>query len=611
MNRFESVTAGTASHSTWLPNDGNQVAGYKPLRWLMALLLVAFVAGCGNGGGGRDPILGGSASVLQGLVSIKVTPPTASIPVSGTQKYTATGTYNDGSSKDVTASSIWTSSTAGATVGPNTGLATGVTANVVPVVITAAFGGKTATANLTVNAATSVSFVVKPTTASIPVSGTQQFNAIQTFSDGTTQDRTTTSAAGTASWSTSGLSAANASVGAATGLALGVTVTPLGQPVVINAAFTPLVGPVLIATPATLAVTNATVVSIQVTPALASIAKGTNQNYQATAILSDGTTNNVTANPLTTWTATDVGAPLISPVASVGLHTGVAAGLNLGQSDIRAAFGGKTSPAGGAILTVTAAAPGPGPAGLVDLGTASTYGIMATTAMTLSNPATSHIYGDVGLLTTDAFTGFSFDVAPPTLISPISIFVTGQTTSLTYNSNNHGAMVTAFNDLNAAWVNNSPTIKPAPATPPTGALPAGGTFTAANQDLTGMLLGPGIYASSIPTDTLALSNGKGPLVLDAGGNANAVFIFQASDITTTSGGSVILRNGAQSKNVYWVLAKTATIGLGSVFQGTILAGNVVTLDLGASVEGRVLAGAGLAVPADGALTINGGVVTVP
>jgi hypothetical protein len=62
MNRFESVTDGTASHSTWLPKNGNQVAGYKPLRWLMALLLVAFVAGCGNGGGGRDPILGGSIS---------------------------------------------------------------------------------------------------------------------------------------------------------------------------------------------------------------------------------------------------------------------------------------------------------------------------------------------------------------------------------------------------------------------------------------------------------------------------------------------------------------------------------------------------------------------
>src|SRR5450830_1311352 len=117
MNRFESVTAGTASHSTWLPNDGNQVAGYKPLRWLTALLLVAFVAGCGNGGGGRDPILGGSASVLQGLVSIKVTPVGASIPVSGTQQYTATGTYNDGSSKDVTASSNWTATDVAPAVG--------------------------------------------------------------------------------------------------------------------------------------------------------------------------------------------------------------------------------------------------------------------------------------------------------------------------------------------------------------------------------------------------------------------------------------------------------------------------------------------------------------
>ena len=66
MNRFESVTGGTTRHSTWLPagellaghpNDGNLVAGYKLLMWFMALLLVAFVAGCGNGGG--SPILGG------------------------------------------------------------------------------------------------------------------------------------------------------------------------------------------------------------------------------------------------------------------------------------------------------------------------------------------------------------------------------------------------------------------------------------------------------------------------------------------------------------------------------------------------------------------------
>ena len=55
MNKFESVTDKTASHSTRLPNDGNQVAGYKPLMWIMALLLAAVVAGCGGGGGNGAP----------------------------------------------------------------------------------------------------------------------------------------------------------------------------------------------------------------------------------------------------------------------------------------------------------------------------------------------------------------------------------------------------------------------------------------------------------------------------------------------------------------------------------------------------------------------------
>ncbi|OIQ92504.1 hypothetical protein GALL_255770 [mine drainage metagenome] len=48
MNRFESVT--------------------RPLKWLMALLLVAIAAGCGGGGGGRSPILG-----VGGIVAIAPT----------------------------------------------------------------------------------------------------------------------------------------------------------------------------------------------------------------------------------------------------------------------------------------------------------------------------------------------------------------------------------------------------------------------------------------------------------------------------------------------------------------------------------------------------------
>lgn len=64
MNRFENVTGGTISHSTRLSKNDSKLAGYNPLMWLMALLLTAFVTGCGDGG---DPILGGGgAGVILG-----------------------------------------------------------------------------------------------------------------------------------------------------------------------------------------------------------------------------------------------------------------------------------------------------------------------------------------------------------------------------------------------------------------------------------------------------------------------------------------------------------------------------------------------------------------
>jgi hypothetical protein len=308
----------------------------KPLMMLSAaLLLVALAAGCS---GGRDPILG---SALTDLVSVAVTPATASIPITGTQQFTATATFSDGSSRNVTTTSSWISGTPGvATVGPATGVATGLAGGTS--LITATYSGMSGLATLTVNAATSVSFVVTPATASIPVSGTQQFAAIQTFSDGTTQNRTTTSV-----WSTSGASAANASVGAATGLALGITVTPAGVPVVINATFGALV-----ATPAALTVNAATSVSFKVTPALASIPVTGNQQYTAIETFSDGTTFDRTAT--STWTSANVplGGAAVATVSSTVPTKGLATGNVIGQSDVTATLGALNA---SARLTVKAA----------------------------------------------------------------------------------------------------------------------------------------------------------------------------------------------------------------------------------------------------------------
>lgn len=168
----------------------------------------------------------GTASVPT-LVSIAVTPGSATIGVNATQQFTATGTFSDNSTKDVTTASTWTSSapTTASIVGTS-GLATGVAAGG-PVTITAKDGTVTGTAQLTVtgSSVTLVSLAVTPATATVAVGGTKQFTATGTFSDSTTKDLTTQS-----TWETS--DSETASVGEGTGLATGIAV---GGPVTITA----------------------------------------------------------------------------------------------------------------------------------------------------------------------------------------------------------------------------------------------------------------------------------------------------------------------------------------------------------------------------------------
>lgn len=82
------------------------------------------------------------------LSSITISPLGTTISVGGTQQYTATGTYSDGSSRDVTGSVTWTSDYTNVATISTAGLATGVAAG--STVISATLNSITVVTTLTV-----------------------------------------------------------------------------------------------------------------------------------------------------------------------------------------------------------------------------------------------------------------------------------------------------------------------------------------------------------------------------------------------------------------------------------------------------------------------------
>jgi hypothetical protein len=95
--------------------------------------------------------------------------------------------------------------------------------------------------------------------------------------------------------------------------------------------------------------------------------------------------------------------------------------------------------------------------------------------------------------------------------------------------------------------------------------------------------------------------------LNAQGNANAVFVIQINGaLTTSTYSNVVLRNGAQSKNVYWKIEGAVSINNYSTFRGTIICNNgaLGALNTGVTLDGRALA-------TSGAITTTAMSATVP
>src|SRR5262245_63574770 len=122
------------------------------------------------------------------LQSIAVTPANPSIAKGLTQQFTATGTFSDNSTQNLTNQVTWASATTSVATINSTGLATGVAPGTST--ISAMLGGVTGSTTLTVTAGGPQSSAVTPANPSLAKGLTQQFTATGTFSDNSTQNLT-------------------------------------------------------------------------------------------------------------------------------------------------------------------------------------------------------------------------------------------------------------------------------------------------------------------------------------------------------------------------------------------------------------------------------------
>jgi Ice-binding-like/Bacterial Ig-like domain len=106
-------------------------------------------------------------------------------------------------------------------------------------------------------------------------------------------------------------------------------------------------------------------------------------------------------------------------------------------------------------------------------------------------------------------------------------------------------------------------------------------------DLIGTNAGPGVH-----TIAAAVAN-TGTFTIDAGGNPNAVFIFQIGGALAMAAGShVVLAGAAKASNVFWVVTGAGAVGANATFAGTLMASAAIDIGANTIFNGRALSKTG-------------------
>ncbi|WP_139737302.1 Ig-like domain-containing protein [Aeromonas caviae] len=308
------------------------------------------------------------------LTAIQVTPPSVSLAKGQTRQLTATATYSDNTTVDISSSVAWLPADITTATVSTTGLLTGRVAGTTEV--TASQNGITSnTVQVTVTDAVLAAIQITPPSVSLAKGQTRQLTATATYSDNTTANVT-----GSVAWLSNDMTTATvSSTGLLTGVVQGTTkVTASLDGVTSNTV--------------QVTVTDAVLTAIAVTPPSVSVGKGQTQQLTATATYSDNTTANVTDN--VAWLSDDT--------ATVTVISGLLTGVEQGTAEVTASLDGVTSNTvqvnvTDAVLTAIEITP---PS--VSVGKGQTQQLTATA--TYSDNTTADVTGSVAWLSDDTDT---------------------------------------------------------------------------------------------------------------------------------------------------------------------------------------------------------------
>jgi hypothetical protein len=532
------------------------------------------------------------------LVTLTVTP-NVTLPINGTQQFTAVGL--DALGDTVAITPTWSIVAGGGTINTTGFFTAGTTPGVFNATVQATSGAMSATANVTVVAGALATITVTPNPQAMGVGTTQQFTAVG-------RDIANNVVPITPVWSveasggtinSTGLFTAGAVIGSFANTVRATSGTIFGS--------------------ATVTVQAGPLATITVTPNPQTLAVGTTQQF--VAVGRDALNNIVPITPV--WTIENAGGG----ISSTGLFS---AGAVLGTftNTVRATsgtiFGSATVTVEAGPLATITVTPNPDTLNVLTTGQFVAVGRDALNNIIPVTPVWSVTNGggtiDLnGLFTAGNTTGTFLntvratsgtifgqatvvvDLAPPfqtmgvnetvgilaaTEVTCISggfidadiVISPGNTISGFGPCTFSGVLdlatangIQAQIDLTTAYNN----LAGLPC-PPANAIVA---------DLGGTTKAAGVYCTASGIGV------TGDLTLDGGGDPNAVFVFQAGSTLVTAG-NVVLINGATARNVYWQVGTSATLGTASQWQGNILVNVSITMVDAATLNGRALARTG-------------------